>query len=434
MKISCCIIGKNEVNDIGRCIKSVIDKVYEVIYVDTGSDDGTLEYVKTNFPSVKTFFYKWNDDFSSARNHGLRKAKGDFLFYLDCDEEFVGEFPENMAKGIHNFEIRNVNDNGSYVVSVCSRMISNVKGVCFKGKIHEIFDSPQVKLPIFKFNSGYILHYGYQNSYRDKKDKSNRNIISLTKELENNPDPSIYFYLGNEYFITKDYEKAKDLSLKGINILEDNIPLHDTFKPLLYHLYVISCTHLELEDEIEIFESEMLAKSENPECNIVLLQHYLKKENEAKILYHAFQCLKWVNAKSLPVKFIEKNITYVPYLALAKYYSDKDRLMALYFLEMAYGSGMNDIKVLADIYNLIPKCERNINKWEHYHKLLTEQVHDEKLIKDSIGFLIASEHLEKNKQGIEVANKYNTKEENEKLKTHLEKMGRKDLIQLMKGQ
>jgi len=139
MKISCCIIGKNEIDDIGNCLKSVYDKVYEIIYVDTGSEDGTLEYVKENFPKVKTYFYKWNNDFSAARNFSIRRAKGDFLFYLDCDEEFVGEFPKSLAKGVYNFEIRNLNDSGGYVGSVCSRLIAKEKGVCFKGKIHEIF-------------------------------------------------------------------------------------------------------------------------------------------------------------------------------------------------------------------------------------------------------------------------------------------------------
>jgi len=433
MKISCCMIGKNEVNDVSNAIRSVIDKVYEVIFVDTGSTDGTVELIKKEFPKVKVYHYQWNDDFGAARNYGVSKAKGDFLFYIDCDEEFIGEFPTSLGKGIYNFEIKNIHDDGNYVVSVCSRLISNEKGVKFKGKIHEIFDSPNVKLPIYKFNYGHIVHYGYLSSHREKKNKSERNITALIKEHAEKPTTQNCFYLGQEYFIVKNYEKAVQLALEGINLVTDN-PLDKTFSPLLYHLY-LSCL-VEADDEIGIlaFEDDMIHNANNPECYIVLLQYYLKKDKEGKVLRYAFQSLKNINADSLPVKFIQKNITYVPYLALARYYilNKKDKLMGLYFLELAFGSGANDIQILSDIYNLLPKCERNLEKWEHYNTLLYNMTKDEKLIKDRIGYLCASKDLEKNKIGIEIANKMNTPEENEKLKQHLLRMNREDLVLLLK--
>ena len=434
MKISCCIIGKNEVEDISNCIKSVIDKVYEVIYVDTGSTDGTVELVKKEFPKVKVFHYKWNDDFAAARNYGIKKAKGDFLFYLDCDEEFVGEFPISLAKGVYNFEIRNLHDDGNYVVSVCSRLISNEKGVGFKGKIHEIFESPIVKLPIYRYNHGFIAHYGYQQKYRDKKNKSQRNIDALTKDYNEGASSQNCFYLGQEYFILKNYEKARELATEGINRISSDAALDQTFKPLLYHLYIGSSIELQDHDSIDLFENCMLEKSNNPECYIALLQYYLKLEDEYKILRYAFQALKNVNAESLPVKFVDKNIKFVPYLALARYYivSKKDNLMGLYFLELAYGSGANDPKVLADIYTLLPKCERNIIKWEQYNEMLYEAIKDQRLIKDRIGYLCASKDLEKNKQGIQIANQMNTAEENEKLRNHLIRMNRMDLVELLK--
>lgn len=434
MKISCCIIGKNEIDDIGRCLNSIIDKVYEVIYIDTGSDDGTLEFVKKNYPKVKTGFYKWNDDFSAARNFALKKAKGDFLFYLDCDEEFVGEFPENLAQGIHNFEIYNLNDQGNHVVSVCSRMIANVKGVCFKGKIHEIFDSPQVKLSIFKFTTGHILHHGYKNSYREKKNKSERNVDTLTKAYNENKKSDVCFYLAQEYFIKKEYSKTEELTLEGINLIKDDDSLDQTFKPILYHLYLSSLIEQDKDAEVEKFEREMLDIGKNPESYVLLMNYYIKKNNEEKMLRYGFQGLKHINAQLLPVKFIEKNIKYVPYLAMARYYikEKQDQLMGLYFLELAYGSGLDNTEVLVDIYNLLPKCERNIVKWEYYNNILYEKTKDKRLLKDMIGCYLANKDNEKNLKAIEICNELSDKEEKEKIKIHLKKIGREDLVKLVK--
>jgi len=240
--------------------------------------------------------------------------------------------------------------------------------------------------------------------------------------------------LAQEYFILKDYKTAYELAMLGINLIKEDSPIDQTFKPLLYHLYVSCAVEMGLDDVVENFDNNGVVEvADNPECNIVLLQYYMKKDNEGKVLKHAFQALKNINRAILPVKFIEKNVRYVPYLALAKYYGDKnDKLMTLYFLELAYGSGFDDLKVLVDIYNLLPKCEKNLDKWELYNNLLYEKTRDEKLIKDMIGCYIASKDEDKNLKAIDIVNKMCGEEEKQKIKHHLEKIGKKELIQYLK--
>ena len=364
MKISCCIIGKNEVNDIGRCLTSIINKVYEIIYVDTGSEDGTVEYIKEAFPRVKTFFYKWNDDFAAARNYSISKAKGDYILYLDCDEEFYGTFPNELEKAVYNLNINNLTDSGNYIKTQAPRLVYREKGLKFTGTIHERFDT---SLPIKNFQEGYILHYGYLTSYVKNKNKVSRNIKSLEKVV--NPDSTTLYYLSSEYLFLEKYEEAQNLASRGIRELTGT-PIHNTFKPLLYEVYLRTCIQLEQDEAINIFEKSMLEECDNPECFMLLLRWYIKKDREDKILYYTFNTVKWLNAEKLPVKLIEKNIMFMPFVLTAAYYLTKDELMSLYFLELAVSRGLKDKRVVQDIIALMPKSERNISKFNYYESLL----------------------------------------------------------------
>lgn len=82
--ISLCMIVKNEEQCLERCLASVNDVVDEIIIVDTGSTDATVEIAKKY--SAKIFHFKWRDDFSAARNFSLSKASKEWILVLDADE------------------------------------------------------------------------------------------------------------------------------------------------------------------------------------------------------------------------------------------------------------------------------------------------------------------------------------------------------------
>ena len=84
MMISACIITKDEEKNIDRCLESIKNIVDEIIIVDTGSNDNTVNVAKRY--SNKIFHYVWEDDFSKARNFAIEKANGDYILFLDADE------------------------------------------------------------------------------------------------------------------------------------------------------------------------------------------------------------------------------------------------------------------------------------------------------------------------------------------------------------
>ncbi len=89
IKISFCAIAKNEERCIARCIESLYGVADEIILVDTGSTDRTVEIAKAHGAKIRNF--EWINDFAAAKNFALDQASGDWVIFLDADEYFPNE-------------------------------------------------------------------------------------------------------------------------------------------------------------------------------------------------------------------------------------------------------------------------------------------------------------------------------------------------------
>lgn len=86
MKISALWITKNEEANIARSMESVMQVADELVVVDTGSTDKTVEIAEGLGARIEHF--TWVDDFSAARNYALEQVDGDIIVFLDADEWF----------------------------------------------------------------------------------------------------------------------------------------------------------------------------------------------------------------------------------------------------------------------------------------------------------------------------------------------------------
>jgi glycosyltransferase involved in cell wall biosynthesis len=84
MLISLAMIVKNEEAMMAHCLESVKALVDEIIVVDTGSTDKTIDIAKEF--GARVYPFKWRDDFSAARNESLKYCKADWVLILDADE------------------------------------------------------------------------------------------------------------------------------------------------------------------------------------------------------------------------------------------------------------------------------------------------------------------------------------------------------------
>ena len=83
--VSLCMIVKNEEENLGKCLKSLQGIVDEMIVVDTGSEDRTVDIAKEF--GAKVYDFKWTGDFSEARNYSFSLATCDYIYSADADEE-----------------------------------------------------------------------------------------------------------------------------------------------------------------------------------------------------------------------------------------------------------------------------------------------------------------------------------------------------------
>lgn len=133
--ISFVVIGKNEGWRLEKCFKGIINFVktekiadYEVIYVDSRSDDNSIELSKS-YGNTKTILITGECNAAIARNIGANEANGDILFFLDGDMELVPGFYSSIVKDsklnypfISGLEMDIMHDgNWNYVESIIHR-------------------------------------------------------------------------------------------------------------------------------------------------------------------------------------------------------------------------------------------------------------------------------------------------------------------------
>ncbi len=102
MKISVIIPSFNRSKTIRRAINSILEQTYyphEIIIIDDGSTDGTQSLIRNEYPSVK-YYYQLNKGVSNARNKGILKSTGDWIAFLDSDDEWFPNKLEEQKKSL----------------------------------------------------------------------------------------------------------------------------------------------------------------------------------------------------------------------------------------------------------------------------------------------------------------------------------------------
>ena len=182
--ISLCMIVKNEEKFLSNCLKSIENFVNEIIIVDTGSTDKTIEIAKS-FNS-KLYYYEWDDNFSNARNFSIEKATMDWILVLDADETLSTIDQKIISKEI-NSKINNVaymlntineSSTGVDIQSFVPRLFPNHKNIYFKNPIHEQITESLEKINFNLVKSkAKINHVGY-NSEKVDQDKKQEEILN----------------------------------------------------------------------------------------------------------------------------------------------------------------------------------------------------------------------------------------------------------------
>lgn len=246
--LSLCMIVKNEEKHLVKCLKSVRNIIDEIIIVDTGSTDKTIDIAKVF--GAKIFEFPWTGDFAAARNHSLSQATGNWILILDADEvlspldfkkleEIIHRKPSAPAAysvATRNY-IRNVGilgwtpNSGEYpeeagtgwVVSTKVRLLSRSKDAFFSNPVHETLESSlkKAKIPITPCKI-IVHHYGKLDAQKDLQKGEDYYLLGKIK-YENDPTNMKYILeLARQAQVLNKYEEAVELWLKLISLLQAN--------------------------------------------------------------------------------------------------------------------------------------------------------------------------------------------------------------------
>jgi tetratricopeptide (TPR) repeat protein len=191
--VSACMIVKNEEELLPGCLESIRDWVDEIIIVDTGSTDRTVEIAKSY--GAKVFHQPWEGNFSKHRNYSLEQASCDWIFVIDADERIYQEDVPLIKKVLNqdDYKIISINvfnvsgENEETVTFLPSiRFFKRELGLRYEGIVHNLLQPPADE-PVMR--AGIRLkHFGYGLSPEKMKAKIARSKALLEKQIAENPD------------------------------------------------------------------------------------------------------------------------------------------------------------------------------------------------------------------------------------------------------
>ncbi|MEI8040398.1 MAG: glycosyltransferase [Verrucomicrobiota bacterium] len=190
--LSVCLIVKNEERFLGRCLASIKGLAHQIVVVDTGSTDRTVEIAREHGAQVHAF--AWCDDFSAARNAALEHATGDWVLMLDADEDLPTEQQAALRKLLRATEViawrLPLQDVGSEAegCNYVPRLFRNAPGVFYVGRVHEqVFASIEVRRQEWgletRLGDATLRHYGYTKELTLERDKVGRNLRLLEQAI-----------------------------------------------------------------------------------------------------------------------------------------------------------------------------------------------------------------------------------------------------------
>lgn len=207
--VSLLMIVRNEEHNLADCLTPVADLFDEIVIVDTGSQDSTREIAARFTPHVLDF--PWCDDFSAARNHGLKHSSGDWVFWLDADDRLTPGNVEKLRKLLATLD----DQPRVYMIDTISqpadpsepawtvthpRLFRRQAELAWQGRAHEQL-RPEPALLGFELvpTDIDITHIGYEDAAQCQR-KWQRQLRLLRMDYTVNPeDPSTLFHLGMAY-------------------------------------------------------------------------------------------------------------------------------------------------------------------------------------------------------------------------------------------
>ena len=293
--LSLCLIVKDEEEFLPRCLDSVKDYVDELIIVDTGSTDSTVEIARRY--GAKVYHHPWENSFSKARNYSIKYATCDWIMWLDADEEVDKDDAHKLKEVIKDNDVNVIClprfsrfDGGkSLAVANVANIFRNNIGIHFEGIVHNTLNySGPVKSVNIK-----AYHHGFNQDEEQMERKFIRTSNLLKEQIKSDPeDPKPHHYLVTSYLERKKYDESIKAALKAIELYER----HDKTSPLLFFTYYNLSTAYHFKNDLENAEKYSIKAielcPEYPDPYDILSIIYFLRKDYSKFLHYTQKFLE----------------------------------------------------------------------------------------------------------------------------------------------
>lgn len=247
IRLSAALMVRDEEANLTRCLSAIRDIVDEIIIVDTGSKDRTVEIAR----SFGAFIYHhpWENDFSKHRNQSIGYCLGDWIFIVDADEELVlprgfdlkGALAE-VGKTQDAAAVNLVNLNGEDVMSQMLTPRFFKRGtVRYQGRVHNQPFPPPACVVI---QGPELKHYGYERNSPVRMQKFERSKVLMEEALR--VDPTDYMMLMQMSELYADYGFHDEALKYGDEYISFREKVGSDFNPTIY--FTLSNIALEMQD------------------------------------------------------------------------------------------------------------------------------------------------------------------------------------------
>lgn len=225
IRLSVCVIARNEARFLPGCLESVRDWADEIIVVDTGSTDNTMDVARRM--GARVYSEEWRSDFSLARNAAISRATGDWILSLDADERLdyingsrlrrvLGEAPPERDA----FQLRIVSaadriDSGVELVHFYPRVFRRHPAIRYKGALHEqVMRGDTAVGPLAPRVPVNIYHIGYADPEKNQLRLTRNHTIALDEAGRMPEEPTALMNLADTCVMVGDFKRAEELYLR----------------------------------------------------------------------------------------------------------------------------------------------------------------------------------------------------------------------------
>lgn len=221
MLLSVCLIAKNEERFLAGCLESVRPAADEIVLVDTGSVDRTVE-IAAGY-GCRVLHRPWDDDFSAARNAGIDVARGSWILCMDADERLSN--PSALRAAIlaaepevggflierHDVVTHPEGQTEVYPIGIL-RLFRNHEGIRYEGIVHERPNDSVIRagFQIASLATLNLIHLVNHLPPDRLEEKQRRYLRLLDRELERDARNSwARYYRGKTLWYLRRLEEAE---------------------------------------------------------------------------------------------------------------------------------------------------------------------------------------------------------------------------------